>query len=55
MHPFLVMEAIHSTALEHAEGCTCMACRAADGDKDAISAVFLAVFESEQAKGPTEH
>jgi hypothetical protein len=40
---FVVMEAIHSTALEHHSGCGCDVCKAADGDEAALARVWVQV------------
>lgn len=40
---FVIQEAIHSVAIEHASDCDCTTCKAADGDADALAEVFAAV------------
>lgn len=41
----LVLEAIHSVALSHEEGCGCLTCKAADGDTDALVKILIDVRE----------
>jgi len=36
---FMLQEAIHSVALEHAN-CECTVCRAADGDEKALAQIY---------------
>lgn len=44
--PLAVMEAIHSTAMEHTHGPGgCDVCAASNGDRDALTRVFMAVRE----------
>lgn len=43
---FLLMEAIHSTALEHPNACNCLTCRAANGDKQAFDEIIIMVNDS---------
>ena len=47
---FLVMEAIHSTALSCGCG-KCTACRASAGDQDALAEVFVAVQDNMRREG----
>lgn len=37
---YLLMEAIASTAASHEEKCDCLVCRAAQGDEEALAAVW---------------
>lgn len=39
-HHFMIQEAIHSVAIEHARRCDCTVCRAADGDRQALGEVY---------------
>jgi hypothetical protein len=38
-----MLEAINSVAIEHAEECDCVVCRAADGDVDALTEIIIQV------------
>lgn len=50
---FLVKEAIHSVAMEHAGDCDCTICRAASGDEDAFGEVLRSVdADTEQVNDP---
>lgn len=40
---FVVKEAVHSVAMEHARDCECLTCRAADGDDGAFGKVLREV------------
>lgn len=42
IHHFMLKEAIHSTAMEHAGACDCTVCRAAAGDQDALGEIYMA-------------
>jgi hypothetical protein len=46
---FMLVEAVNSVAIEHASSCTCLACRAANGDQDAWTELYLALAEREDA------
>ena len=46
LRPFLLMEAIHSTALSCGCG-TCLACRASAGDRDAMVEVLAAAQDAD--------
>lgn len=37
---FMVKEAVHSVAMEHARDCDCLTCRAANGDDEAFGKVL---------------
>lgn len=50
---FVIMEAIHSTAIEHPSGCNCVICRAAHGDQRAFAEVFTEVAEQLEARDVT--
>lgn len=39
-HHFLIQEAIHSVAMEHPADCECKVCLAADGDDEALGAIY---------------
>jgi hypothetical protein len=40
---FMAQEACASVALSHDEGCDCTACRAADGDREALVQVMAMI------------
>jgi hypothetical protein len=41
MNLFMVIEAVNSVALEHPEGCRCLACRAANQEPGALEEVIM--------------
>lgn len=41
----MLMEAIASVSLSHDEGCECVVCQAAAGDKDAFLGVWMAACD----------
>lgn len=41
----MITEAINSVAIEHAEGCDCIVCKAADGDVKALAKIMIAVAQ----------
>lgn len=43
----ILKEAVHSTALEHEDGCSCLTCRAAGGDTGAWSKIVAIRFGTE--------
>ena len=45
VHSLMLVEAVNSVALGHRDGCDCLACRAADGDVDAMLEIRVAVDE----------
>lgn len=47
---FLIQEAIHSVAIEHADDCQCDICKAANGDQDALARVWVAVADAQRAR-----
>lgn len=44
----LAIEAINSVAIEHAPDCTCVVCRAADGDTHALAEIMVAIHDARQ-------
>lgn len=42
----VLKEALHSVALSHKEGCACVVCRAAGGDKEAFYTLLLELEEA---------
>jgi hypothetical protein len=48
--PFLIMDAIHSTAMEHTHGPgSCDVCAASAGDRAALMRIFTAVYDARAA------
>ena len=49
MNPFILREAMVSTALSHGDACKCDTCKAVAGDKAAMRRVMVALFMPEVA------
>lgn len=47
---FMLIESVNSVALEHDDDCSCLACRAADGNEEAMSAIVLALQASRKGQ-----
>jgi hypothetical protein len=42
---FVIQEAINSVAIEHPEDCSCVVCKAADGDMESLISIMARVDE----------
>lgn len=48
----ILKEAVHSVAIEHEQGCNCVTCRAAGGDRDAWSDIVRAYYNVKHPDKP---